>query len=58
MHSERLSMGRIMQLHPFKVSKSSKRLQKIKKLGADKICVKMRMPNMEYSECYVFHVLV
>ena len=58
MHSGRLSSGRIMQLHLFKVSKSSKRLQKIKKLGAHKIWVKMRIPNMEYIECYVFHVLV
>ena len=37
MHSGRLSRGRIKQLHLFKVSKSSKRLQKIKKSGAHKI---------------------
>ena len=55
MHSGRLSRGRIMQLHLFKVSKSSKRLQKIKKSGAHKI---VSMQNMEYIECYIFHVLV
>ncbi len=53
MHSERLSRGRIVQLQLFKVSKSSKRLQKIKKSGAHKI---VSMQNMEDIECYIFHV--
>jgi len=53
MHSERLSRGRIMQLHLFKVSKSSKRLQKIKKSGAHKI---VSMQHMEYNECCIFHI--
>ena len=55
MHSGRLSRGRIMQLHLFKVSKSSNRLQKIKKSGAHKI---VSMQNMEYIESYIYHVLV
>ena len=53
MHSGRLSRGRIMQLHLFKVSKSSKRLQKIKKSGAHKI---VSMQHMEYIECCIFHI--
>jgi len=42
-----------MKLYLLKVSKSSKRLQKIKKSGAHKI---VSMQHMEYIECCIFHI--